>query len=187
MFILMNTWNSLFCFRLRLIILLLIIHGFSSVFLCCDVSAYFSPSDEVLNVLLGEIDNARNSIDICVYTFTNRKLAFSLIDAKKRGIKVRVILDERSDSNNQFTKGGFLMANGIEVKKISGTKAVRSNDWDGLMHHKFAVIDSNTLITGSLNWTASAITKNHENILILKSCDVIKDYSREFIRLWEKD
>ncbi len=166
-------------------LLILIISCYSSH--SCEIRAFFSPSLELLESVIDELDNAEESISVCMYTFTNRKLAYSLINAKKRGVNIRVILDHKSNENNQYAKGGFLMANGIKVKTVTGLKAENPNDWDGIMHNKFAIIDGKILITGSLNWTASAIAKNYENILILKSCHVIEEYMEEFERLWKEN
>ncbi len=159
----------------------------SPVLLCCDVSVYFSPSREVLDALLEELDSAEKSVLVCVYTFTSRKLAYSLVNARQRGVDVRVIVDKKSNENNQFAKAGFLMSNGIKVKIISGLKASSPRDWDGIMHNKFAIIDSSTLVTGSMNWTASAVAKNYENLLIMKSCPVSRKYLEEFERLWQQE
>lgn len=173
--------------RFLLLLLILFSSNFSLLF-SCEISAYFSPSTEVLDAIISRIENSENYIDLCIYTFTNRKLAYALANAKKNGIKVRVIMDHRSDrSNHAFTKSGFLRANGIEVKIMKGREAQSKNDWDGLMHHKFAIIDGNILLTGSLNWTASAISKNHENLMILENCDIIESYINEFERLWAKE
>ena len=37
---------------------------------------------------------------------------------------------------------------------------------EGLMHHKFAIIDSSILLNGSFNWTERAVYGNCENLVI---------------------
>lgn len=37
---------------------------------------------------------------------------------------------------------------------------------EGLMHHKFAIIDSSILLNGSFNWTERAVYENCENLVI---------------------
>lgn len=52
------------------------------------------------------------------------------------------------------------------------------------MHHKFAVVDSRRLISGSLNWTLTAVQNNMENIVITEERDLVQPFIDEFHRLW---
>ena len=53
------------------------------------------------------------------------------------------------------------------------------------LHHKFAVIDNRTVITGSFNWSASAAHRNDETLLVIDSPQLAAHFSREMDRLWE--
>ena len=99
-----------------------------------------------------------------------------LLYAKRKGIKIRIL----TDNDKSFDRGSdieSLSENGIEVK-VDSTKHH--------MHHKFAVIDSSVLITGSFNWTRSATEYNNENILVCNDVNAVKRYEQEFNRLWDK-
>ena len=52
------------------------------------------------------------------------------------------------------------------------------------LHHKFAVIDHKTLITGSFNWSPSAAHTNDETLLVIHSPQLAKHFTREMDRLW---
>ncbi len=52
------------------------------------------------------------------------------------------------------------------------------------LHHKFAVIDNKTVITGSFNWSPSAAHTNDETLLIIHSPLVAKHFTREMDRMW---
>ena len=39
---------------------------------------------------------------------------------------------------------------------------------EGLMHHKFALIDNQILLNGSFNWTEWAVWENCENLVITR-------------------
>ena len=54
------------------------------------------------------------------------------------------------------------------------------------MHHKFALIDEELLITGSCNWSTSATNGNYENLLVTRDLSVVKAYKTEFLYLWEQ-
>ena len=52
------------------------------------------------------------------------------------------------------------------------------------MHHKFAVVDSAILLTGSFNWTRAAASKNVENCLVTSAPEAVAAYAAEFEKLW---
>jgi phosphatidylserine/phosphatidylglycerophosphate/cardiolipin synthase-like enzyme len=54
----------------------------------------------------------------------------------------------------------------------------------GHMHHKFLIVDGETLVTGSYNWTPGAEYVNYEDILIEKDAGILTRYQQEFARLW---
>jgi phosphatidylserine/phosphatidylglycerophosphate/cardiolipin synthase-like enzyme len=54
------------------------------------------------------------------------------------------------------------------------------------MHNKFAIVDSELLITGSYNWTVGANTKNDENVMIVDCPYVVEIYQEQFDKLWEQ-
>ena len=52
------------------------------------------------------------------------------------------------------------------------------------LHHKFAVIDNKTVITGSFNWSPSAAHTNDETLLVIESPQLAKHFTRELDRMW---
>ena len=59
-------------------------------------------------------------------------------------------------------------------------------DWRGdKLHHKFAVIDRKTVITGSFNWSPSAAHTNDETLLVIHSPKLAAHFTREMDRLWD--
>lgn len=53
-----------------------------------------------------------------------------------------------------------------------------------LIHHKFAIIDNDIVITGSVNWTASAFFGNFENIIVTNEIAIVKPFINEFESIW---
>jgi len=53
------------------------------------------------------------------------------------------------------------------------------------LHHKFAVIDNKTVITGSFNWSPSAAHTNDETLLVIHSPQLAQHFTREMDRLWD--
>jgi len=102
------------------------------------------------------------------------ELAEAIIRAKKRNVIIRMILDESMSQNDTSQIMNFYKE-GIKLK---------SKQLDVLMHHKFVVIDNNTLITGSINWTKSAFFGNFENVLVTNESALVKPFINEFERIW---
>lgn len=154
-----------------------------------SVDVHFSTTADVSDILVKEFDGAKSTIDVAVFTFTDTGLADGLIAASKRdGVKVRVLSDF-----NQF-KGGRdrhkeaiqkLNAAAVDVKLVDLYDGKGDPKFAPHYHHKFAVIDGKTLVTGSFNWTGMADSKNHENILILRDDKKsAASYVKEFEDVW---
>jgi len=155
----------------------------SSVF-ARDIEVYFTPSDVPIEKIIYLIDHSKKSIDVAMYSFTSRPLAQSLINAKKRGVKVRVLLDgEWNSPKNRFSKFEYLVKNGLDVRLA---KPHKYYDRYGIMHNKFAVFDDKIVETGSLNWTAQAPKANDENVIIIDRADIANVYKKQFEELWKQ-
>ncbi|MEA2043345.1 MAG: phospholipase D-like domain-containing protein [Bacteroidota bacterium] len=136
---------------------------------------HFSPGTDCLNAINRTLRNARHTAKICVFTITDNRIVDAILEMQRNGVKVQIISDndKRDDLGSDI---GYLVRQGIEIK-LDTTSAH--------MHHKFAVIDNETTITGSYNWTRSAETKNYENILITDNEYIAKTFLQEFDRLWD--
>lgn len=141
------------------------------------VEVGFSPGRSAIQIILNSIKNAKNKIDIAAYSFTNKLIAIELLNARDRGVNVRVLADKRSNKN-RYTALTFLVHNNISV---------RLNSRYSIMHNKFMVIDSFSVETGSFNYTKNAVKRNAENVILIHgNLDVVRMYSQEFNRLWEE-
>ena len=54
------------------------------------------------------------------------------------------------------------------------------------MHHKFAILDGRTALTGSYNWTLESEEENYDHLVILQDPQVLESYRREFDLLWQE-
>ncbi len=130
------------------------------------VQLYFSPRGECTRAITNEIAAARSEILVQAYSFTSAPVAKSLMDAHKRGIKVAAILD-KSQRKEKYTSATFLSNSGIPVL-IDSAHAIA--------HNKIIIIDRETVITGSFNFTKAAEEKNAENLLIIRSRELAAKY-----------
>ncbi len=151
------------------------------------VQACFSPQGKCAAHILREIDQAKKELLVAVYAFTSDELANALVQAKKRGLTVQVIIDRDFDGRFDSSKGKFFDANKISLRRLSGSKGKSAERDAGLMHQKFAVIDRKTVFTGSYNWTHSAENANDENLLLFRDAGPLaEEYRRTCMRLWER-
>ena len=146
--------------------------------------AYFTPDDDITSLFIKVVDAEQKSIHGAIYMFTDKKIAQALINAKKRGVDVQIILDQISMAS--CGKGKFLQENGVPVY-VHRTEAFNPYTM-ALMHHKFCVFGCNTnnkqlLWTGSWNCTLRATAHNDENVLVLDDELMIKKYLDCFFKL----
>jgi phosphatidylserine/phosphatidylglycerophosphate/cardiolipin synthase-like enzyme len=151
------------------------------------VQACFSPLGKCSNYIIRELEQAKKEILVAVYAFTSDELANAMVQARKRGVSVQVVVDREFDMGNQKSKGKFLEAQKILLKRLSGIKSSTAEKEAGLMHQKFAVIDRRLVFTGSYNWTYSADALNDENLLLFRDAGPLaEEYRKAFFRLWER-
>ena len=137
----------------------------------------FSPNGKSLHIILDNISEARVSILVAAYSFTNNPISKALLAAHRRGVVVAVLVDQEANSE-KCTAVNFLANNKIPVR-LNGQYAI--------MHHKFMVIDGTTVQHGSFNYSAAAVNKNAENVLVLKGVPgIAAKYTEEWKRLWEE-
>jgi phosphatidylserine/phosphatidylglycerophosphate/cardiolipin synthase-like enzyme len=149
------------------------------------VQACFSPQGKCSAHILREIEQAKQELLVAVYAFTSDDLASAVVQAKKRGVLVQVIIDREFDAANEKSKGRFLEGQKIPLRRLSGIKASAVEKDAGLMHQKFAIIDRKLVFTGSYNWTHSADTLNDENLLLFRDAGgLAEEYRKTFLNLW---
>jgi len=133
---------------------------------------FFSPKGGCQEAIVKEIKAARREILVQAYSFTADPLTFGLIEAKKRGIHVDIVLD-KSNETERYSDLHIFLENGL-APLIDASHAIA--------HNKIILIDQKTLITGSFNFTNQAEGENAENLLIIKNHpDLMKLYRANFM------
>jgi len=153
------------------------------------VEIAFTPGDAVDNLIVAQIDRAQTEVLVHAYTFTHRKIAQALINARRRGVAVAVLADREQARAVPQNVLAQLASGGIEVW-LDGNFAAA--------HNKVIVIDAGlphaTTITGSYNFTLAAQRSNAENIVVLHDNEpVARAYRDNWRRLkagatpWSED
>ena len=141
-----------------------------------NTEVLFSPGEACMDRIVNLFDGARQRVDACVFTITDDRISSAMTRAAARGIRVRLVADDDKSGDR-----------GSDVERLStsgvGVVIDRSS---AHMHHKFALFDGRTALTGSYNWTRSAAESNEENVLVTDDHRVVAEFQAEFDRLWTR-
>ena len=140
------------------------------------VHNYFTPEDDTREAIVAEMDAATNEIAILAFSFTDRGITEAVRRAIDRGVKVVAVLDSGM-ANHPSANTKELNAMGANVRTSPGV----------LLHHKVIVIDRQTVVCGSANFSAAAFDKNDENVLIVRAPNFAQAMMREAIRCWRAE
>ena len=120
----------------------------------------FSPDGGCTKDIIKEIEMATREVLVQAYSFTSAPIRNALTGAQKRGVSIEVLLDKGEQKDQKFKAASAFS---------KGHVAVYIDDKHSSAHNKVIIIDRETVITGSFNFTYAAEHKNAENILIIKS------------------
>ena len=120
---------------------------------------YFSPRGGATSAIVQTIDDAKSTVLVQAYSFTSEPIAEALAKANGRGVDVQVLLD-KSQRTQKYTATHLLIQAGISVL-IDGSHAIA--------HNKIIIIDNETVIKGSFNFTKAVEERNAENLLIIRN------------------
>jgi hypothetical protein len=135
--------------------------------------------ENIANRIIEEIKIANNSIYIAVAWFTNKSIYEQLLLKANNGCKVQIIIS--NDKINENSAIDFEL-----LEKLNGKVYKIGNGDTELMHNKFCVIDYNTVITGSYNWSYKA-ESNFENIVINSNDTALAEqFVKEFNQIKNK-
>ena len=118
------------------------------------------------------ITEAHYSVDIALYNFDSDLILNALIDARLRGVAVRVVGDYNEINTTGYKK---LYLNNFNV--IAGNTK-------GIQHNKFLVIDNSMVITGTGNFTYSGFNFNNNNFVFIKDNRLADYYKTEFNQMY---
>jgi phosphatidylserine/phosphatidylglycerophosphate/cardiolipin synthase-like enzyme len=134
------------------------------------IEIFFSPNGGCTEAVVKEINAAKTDILVQAYSFTSVPIAKALVDAHKRGVKIQVILD-KSQRTEKYSSADFVRNAGIPTL-IDSKHAIA--------HNKVMIIDGQTVITGSFNFTKAAENSNAENLLVIRDKVIAEKYAENW-------
>jgi len=143
-----------------------------------SVQTGFSPEGSAHQLVLKTIGEAKHSIQILAYSFHAQDIMQALVDARKRGVSVRVVVDKKRNRVASSQKAmRFVTHGGVEL---------RTNDRFHVHHDKVVIVDGETVLTGSFNFAPSAETANSENVVVIRGMpEIAKQYLAHWQSRWD--
>ncbi|MFH5925278.1 phospholipase D family protein [Roseomonas xinghualingensis] len=132
----------------------------------------FTPGEKCTDRIVATIGAAQREVLVQAYSFTSPPIAEALEAAHRRGVRVRILVDD-SQISERYTQADEMAAAGIEVWV---------DDPSGIAHNKVMVIDGELVITGSFNFSRSAQERNTENLLLIRDATLAAQYTQN----WER-
>lgn len=144
----------------------------------------FTPAENCTRAVVEQIGAATASVDVQAYNFSSQPITDALVNAKRRGVAVRVILDE-SDVCFKATLKAAKSGRSYVCRKADKGHAdqlvqagipVWVDTIAGIAHNKVMVLDGIRVLTGSFNFTPSAQARNAENLLVVRDGPLADKY-----------
>jgi phosphatidylserine/phosphatidylglycerophosphate/cardiolipin synthase-like enzyme len=138
--------------------------------------AQTAPGSEIRTMLETGLVHAVSRVLAEVYTLTDAEVLRELVQARRRGATVRVLLDP----NQAYNLHGYavLRSSGVDVRWYPIPRGA-------LLHAKIGLFDS-TLVLGSANWTVSGLDVNHEVDVATKDPGAVAAYASRFDSDWSR-
>ena len=140
------------------------------------VENYFAPEDKVADKIVARLGKAQKTIDFMAYSFTDDGIGKVVIDRAQAGVKVRGVF-ENTSSETKFSEYGPMKAAKLDALQDGNPYS---------MHHKVFIVDGQTVIFGSFNFSQNADEENDENLLIVDDPALAQVFTAEFRRVYEQ-
>jgi len=159
---------------------------YNSILHSRNITVEILEDHEYFNRVKSLIKSANESVYIAIFVVKYdpkeyddpvNQLLYELVDAKKRGLDVKVLVDDPTLKSYPQTIS-FLKKNSIPIK-LDKSRGITS-------HMKIVIVDGRYLIIGSHNWTESALSYNHEVSVLIVSEHYSKMVTKYFLSLWSE-
>lgn len=143
------------------------------------IESAFSPDAGSEDLVRKVINASEHSIRLAAYSFTSPNIVRALVDAKKRGVDVRIAVDEKGNKSKSSLAALNLVVNaGIPTRTIS-TYAIH--------HDKYIVSDERHVQNGSFNYSQAAAKSNSENVVVTwNNPELAKSFLKHWESRWEQ-
>ena len=145
------------------------------------VEVGFSPEGSALALVLKTINSSTKTLDVMAYSFTSADVTRALINARRRGVQLRVVVDEKQNLSSQGSKYAVSALSSL----VTAGAEVRINGNYAIFHDKVIISDGAHVQTGSYNYSKAAANSNSENVVVMWGSPALAtQYSAHFKSRW---
>lgn len=144
-----------------------------------QVENYFGPETKMAPIIGNLVSEADSEILFMAFSFTSDIIGEPMFERAEAGIPVRGVF-ETTGSDTEFSYYGDFKDSGLP------NVDVRQDGNPRIMHHKVIIIDRETVIFGSFNFSNNANDSNDENILIVHDPIFTGYFVEEFETVWNE-
>ncbi|WP_281932804.1 phospholipase D-like domain-containing protein [Methylocystis iwaonis] len=135
-----------------------------------EVEIHYAPAENLEHLDVGLLRSAHTKIDMAAYSLTDWPVIDALIDASRRGVAVRIVLDP--GQQHAFDR----------LREIAG--AIRMKAPGPYMHLKSYAIDGRILRSGSANFSASGLKQQDNDIVVVREPSAANAFEARFEQIW---
>jgi phosphatidylserine/phosphatidylglycerophosphate/cardiolipin synthase-like enzyme len=143
-----------------------------------QLESYFGPEDGVSARILSLVEEAQESVRFMAFSFTDDRLGEAVIQQALEGRVVQGVFEKRG-SETEYSEYG-------RMRHAHPPLDVVTDGNPYIMHHKVFILDEETVVLGSYNFTQSAGTLNDENVLVVHDSGVAARFLEEFERIYRQ-
>ena len=167
------------------------------------ITIHFSPtspsqpwSNSTNGLIAKTLSASTKTVDLALFVFSDQQLANILEERHNQNVQIRALIEPQfayHSYSEVLDMMGFALSDNCKYevdnrpwKNPISTVGVPILAKGDSLHDKFAVIDNQTVITGSHNWSEAANNSNDETLIVIENPAIAAHYQREFNRLYGK-
>ena len=161
----------------------------------------FSPDSEDVareqtsnGLIATAIAGTKNTVDMALFVYSDQFISSILEERQQNNVQIRALVEPQfayRDYSSTLDMWGLQSTQDCKTGKSSAWKQpIKTVGIPNLvsgdtLHHKFAILDRNLILTGSHNWTNAANHTNDETLVAIENETVAAHYQREYDRLFQ--
>lgn len=149
---------------------------FSPLAALAGIEVLFSPRDNINYRIIEAVNLSEERIDVATFDFTSKEIADALLNAKSKGLRVRLLVD-KDLLEDKDSKAKYLEEKGIDIKALKGKGK-------GVMKNSFVIFDGRLVIVGPYHLAEDKESYDYENAIFFDDPGIVETYQNEFDRLF---
>ena len=149
---------------------------------------HFAPAEDLERLDIQQIALAKHSLDIAMFSFTDRELANAVMEAAHRGVQVRIYRDRsqfEQEQRNADLHHERSLSDMFHRRRNVQVRVKDSNEHN-LMHLKAYLVDGTLLRDGSANWSPSGLKQQDNNAHFTNDPAQVHAFQQAFEEMWSR-